>query len=156
MKTSPQRGPERMVNVTPLRILVVDDSHSFGDLAAALLDREPCAEVVGVARSGAEALELVVSQKPDLVLMDVQMKPMSGLTASALIWWLFPETRVVMMSTEDSPRLRADCAASGAEAFIHKSAFISEFFTAVGPIARDVVRERRTVRVRATARVSVL
>jgi DNA-binding NarL/FixJ family response regulator len=124
---------------------VVDDSTSFGDLAAALLEREPCAEVVGVARSGAQALEMVVTNEPELVLMDVNMSPMSGLTASALICWLFPETRVVLMSTDDSPRLRADCTASGAEGFIHKAAFISDFFTAVGPIARDVLRDRFTL-----------
>lgn len=145
MNTSLQRGPDRTPTVSPLRILVVDDSASFGDLAAALLEREPCAEVVGVARSGAQALEMVLSTKPDLVLMDVNMSPMSGLTASALIFWLFPQIRVVLMSTDDSPRLRAECTACGAEGFIHKASFISEFFTAVGPIARDVLRDRLTL-----------
>lgn len=145
MNTTQQRGPDRMPIVSPLRILVVDDSASFGDLAAALLAREPCAEVVGVARSGTEALEVVATTQPELVLMDVNMSPMSGLTTSVIIGWLFPQTRVVMMSTDDSPRLRAECAACGAEGFIHKAEFISEFFTAVGPIARDAVRDRLTL-----------
>jgi DNA-binding NarL/FixJ family response regulator len=123
-----------------LRILVVDDSAPFGDLAAALLEREPSVNVVGVVRSGAAALDAVAVHRPDVVLMDVQMSPMSGLTAAALVWWLFPETQVVMMSTEDSPRLRAECAASGAVAFIHKHDFVSEFLVAVGPAVRGRVR----------------
>lgn len=128
----------------PLRILVVDDSVPFGDLAAALLEREPSVNVVGVVRSGPEALEAVAVHRPDMVLMDVQMSPMSGLTAAALVSWMFPETQVVMMSTEDSPRLRAECAASGAVAFIHKHDFVSEFLVAVGPVARG--RMRRVAR----------
>ena len=123
-----------------LRILVVDDSAPFGDLAAALLAREPSVNVVGVVRSGADALEAVAVHGPDVVLMDVQMWPMSGLTAAALVLWVFPETQVVMMSTDDSPRLRAECAASGAVAFIHKHDFVSEFLVAVGPVARARMR----------------
>jgi len=142
IRTSIQRKPAAVANVAMLRILVVDDSQPFGDLAAALLKREPCAKVVGVARSGAEALETVASMKPDVVLMDVEMRPVGGLTTSILVRWLFPETHVVMMSTDDSPRLRAECLASGAEAFIHKPTFIADFFLAVGPIAREVVRGR--------------
>lgn len=138
-----------------LRILVVDDSAPFGDLAAALLAREPCVNVVGVVRSGAEALEAVAVDRPDVVLMDVQMSPMSGLTAAALIGWLFPETQVVMMSSDDSPRLRAECTASGAVAFIHKPDFISEFLVVVGPVARQCMRgvalESVSKRVAATA-----
>jgi CheY-like chemotaxis protein len=126
-----------------LRILVVDDSAPFGDLAAALLTREPCVNVVGVVRSGAEALNAVAMDRPDVVLMDVQMSPMSGLTAAALVSWLFPETQVVMMSTDDSPRLRAECTASGAVAFIHKPDFISEFLVAVGPVARGRLRSAK-------------
>ena len=147
MNTSPQRGPKQMPIVippiVPLRVLVVDDSRSFGDLAVALLEREPSVDVVGIARSGAEALESVVALQPDVVLMDVQMSPMSGLTAASLIRWMFPQSSVVMMSSDDSPRLRAECVASGAAAFIHKPQFIAEFLTAVGPIVRDVVSRRR-------------
>jgi chemotaxis response regulator CheB len=131
--------------VPSLRIVVVDDSCSFGDLAAALLEREPCIEVIGVARSGRDAMEMVARKKPDVVLMDVQMSPMSGLTAAALLSWLF-STRVVMMSSDDSPRLRAECTAAGAQAFIHKPSFISDFLIAVGPVARKVAHDRVTSR----------
>jgi two-component system, NarL family, invasion response regulator UvrY len=149
MNTSLQRGPKEAPNflteIAPLTILVVDDSRSFGDLAAALLELEPCTHVVGQARSGAEALEKIVSLHPDVVLMDVQMTPMGGLTAAALIGWLFPQSHVVMMSSDDSPRLRAECAASGATAFIHKSSFIADFFQAIGPIAREQTNQQRAL-----------
>jgi two-component system, NarL family, invasion response regulator UvrY len=137
MRSSAQHRAAEAGMARSLRILIVDDSAPFGDLAAALLAREPLVELVGVARSGGEGLELTAALKPDLVLMDVQMSPMGGLTATALIGWLFPRSRVVMMSTEDAPRLRAQCAAAGAQAFIHKSNFIAEFLVAVAPVARE-------------------
>ena len=143
MNSSAQRRTAISPILVPLRILVVDDSVPFGDLAVALLGREPLVEVAGVARNGGEALEAIASLKPDLVLMDVQMKPMGGLTAATLISWVFPGTRVVMMSSDDSPRLRAECASAGAAAFIHKTEFIRNFMVAVGPIASNVGRERK-------------
>jgi CheY-like chemotaxis protein len=148
MNTSLQRGPKEtpdlLPDIAPLSILVVDDSRSFGDLAATLLELEPCAHVVGVARSGAEALEKVALLNPEVVLMDVHMSPMGGLTAAALIGWLFPQSRVVMMSTDDSPRLRAECAASGAASFINKS-FVADVSKLFGPITRDLTLKRATV-----------
>jgi DNA-binding NarL/FixJ family response regulator len=77
--------------------------------------------------------------------MDVHMSPMGGLTAAALIGWLFPQSRVVMMSTDDSPRLRAECAASGAAAFINKSSLIADVSKLLGPITRDLTLKRATV-----------
>lgn len=143
MNSSAQCRTATLPTLVPLRILVVDDSVPFGDLAAALLGREPFVEVVGLAHNGRDALKAVAALKPDVVLMDVQMKPMSGLTAATVMSWVFPGTHVVMMSSDDSPRLRAECAAAGAKAFIHKTEFIRNFLVAVGPIARDVVRERK-------------
>jgi DNA-binding NarL/FixJ family response regulator len=149
MNTSLQHGPKEIPDllpeIAPLSILVVDDSRSFGDLAATLLELEPCAHVVGVARSGAEALEKVALLNPEVVLMDVHMSPMGGLTAAALIGWIFPQSRVVMMSTDDSPRLRAECAASGAAAFINKSSLIADVSKLLGPITRDLTLKRATV-----------
>lgn len=123
-----------------VRTLVVDDSPSFRQLACALLESEPGIEVVGQATSGADALNAVGASAPDLVLMDVQMPKMSGLTAAMVIALCFPRTKVILMSSDDSPRLRADCDGAGACAFIPKSRFTTEFPLAVRPIAREVCR----------------
>jgi DNA-binding NarL/FixJ family response regulator len=150
MDTSLQRGPKEtpdlIPEIAPLSILVVDDSRSFGDLAATLLELDLYARVVGVASSGAEALEKVALLNPEVVLMDVHMSPMGGLAAAALIGWLFPQSRVVMMSTDDSPRLRAECAASGAAAFINKSSFVADVSKFLDPITRDLTLKPATVK----------
>jgi CheY-like chemotaxis protein len=132
-------SPIKISLVAPrVRTLVVDDSPSFRQLACTFLESEPGIEVVGQATSGAEALAAVFATAPDLVLMDVQMPKMSGLTAAMLIALCFPRTRVILMSSDDSPRLRANCDGAGVCAFIPKSMFISEFLLAVGPITREV------------------
>ena len=106
-----------------IRVLVVDDSPVFLDVVCEILAREPGVEVVGRAEDGTEALHQVAALAPDLVLMDVEMPHMNGPTATVLLSAYFPSTKVVLMSAEDSVRLRLDCLASGARAFVWKTRF---------------------------------
>lgn len=65
--------------IAPLRILAVDDEQLALRRVELLLRRVPEAELVGQARSGAEALEAIARLRPDLVLLDIRMGEMSGL-----------------------------------------------------------------------------
>ena len=69
----------------PIRTLVVDDSPEILQVVCLLLEMEERVEVIGRATDGSEALDAVVSLRPDLVVMDVQMPRMDGPTAAALI-----------------------------------------------------------------------
>jgi len=112
-------------------ILVVDDSPTLLHAICALLEPEMCVEVIGRASDGQEALEAVDSLHPEFVLMDVSMPRMNGLRATRLLTRHFPETKVFLMSSEDSPYLREECLASGAIAFIYKPRFHKELLAAV-------------------------
>ena len=110
-----------------LRAVVVDDSPSYMEVICALLELDDLVDVVGRANDGADAIEAIAHLQPDLLLMDVQMPLLDGLTAASFVSKHFAMTKIVMMSAEDSLQLQAACLASGARAFIHKSKFREQF-----------------------------
>lgn len=110
-----------------LRIVVADDSPTFLKVVCALLELEEEVDVIARVADGLEATEVVAGLRPDLVLMDVHMPHLDGLTATMLITERFPLTVVVLMSSEDSPELRLDCRTFGAEQFIVKAELREQF-----------------------------
>jgi CheY-like chemotaxis protein len=72
------------------------------------------------AADGGEAIAICAAQRPDWVLMDLRMKPMDGLRATAEIKARFPETRVVIVSQYDEAELRVEAARVGACAYVLK------------------------------------
>jgi DNA-binding NarL/FixJ family response regulator len=82
---------------------------------------EPDIEVIGEANSGERALELADVLSPDIILMDVEMPGMDGITATASLRTTTPQSAVVMMSIHDDARTRARAEAAGAAAFVEKS-----------------------------------
>jgi len=89
---------ERGVGSRRVRVLVVDDSVPCRRAAAAVVRVSDGFELSGTARSGAEAVRLAEALEPDLVLLDVRMREMSGTDAAQLILQRRPETVVVLVS----------------------------------------------------------
>jgi DNA-binding NarL/FixJ family response regulator len=107
----------------PVRVLVVDDQEPFRAVAAAVVTATPGFEVVGEAGTGEESVELAAATAPDLVLMDVMLPGIDGMTATRRIRAANPTVTVLLLSTYDSQDYAADAAACGAAAFVAKSAF---------------------------------
>jgi DNA-binding NarL/FixJ family response regulator len=107
------------VTVSPVRVLVVDDSAAFLDAAVDVIHAVPEFELAGIARSGEEAVETAAALRPDLVLMDIRMPGIGGIQAGREILAARPETLVVMLSA-DSHRLPDDARASGLSAVLDK------------------------------------
>ncbi|HKR95823.1 MAG TPA: response regulator transcription factor [Candidatus Angelobacter sp.] len=120
-QASVQTGTKR------IRTVVVDDSETFLQVVCALLELDSRVDVVARADKGGEAIETVMKLRPDLILMDVYMPYLDGLTLAWFFLRRFPSARVVLMSTENTPELRAACEESGAMDFIHKENFRDEF-----------------------------
>lgn len=114
-------------DIKRIRTVVVDDSETFLQLVCALLELEPLVDVVARADKGGEAIETVMKLKPDLILMDVHMPYLDGLTLAWFFGRRLPSARVVLMSTENTPELRAACEDSGVTDFVHKENFREEF-----------------------------
>jgi chemotaxis response regulator CheB len=86
-----------------IRTVVVDDSPMFLQLACELLELDSAIDVMARAGKGGEAIEAVMKTKPDMVLMDVNMPYLDGLTLAWFFTHRFPAARVVLMSTDESP-----------------------------------------------------
>ena len=109
--------------MSPLRILLVDDSLPFLDLATRFLSAEGFIEVVGRAFSGSEALTQVLQLRPDLVLMDLAMPGMNGLEATRQIKLQVDPPHVIMLTLNDSSEYRTAAEAVGADGFVPKLDF---------------------------------
>jgi DNA-binding NarL/FixJ family response regulator len=120
------RWEDQIVDDGPHSVLVVDDQAPFRAAAKAVLRRLDCFELAAEAASGVEAIELVEAIRPELVLMDINMPQMSGITATREITHTHPDTIVFLCSTYDVSDLPADAAASGARAYLNKERFSAD------------------------------
>jgi two-component system response regulator DesR len=82
-----------------IRVVVAEDQSMVLGALAALLEIEPEIEVVGKARDGREALELVEQQRPDVLLTDIEMPVMTGLEVAAEVSRRRLGTRVIILTT---------------------------------------------------------
>jgi two-component system secretion response regulator SsrB len=106
--------------VVTYRVLLCDDTPAYRTLTRAVLEPQG-AEIVGEAGDGRECLELLSREvDPDLILLDVNMPVMDGLTALPAIRSQAPKARVVMLSTGSADDLEAESLRRGAKAFVHK------------------------------------
>lgn len=129
--SSSVQQPAATVFSRQVRIVVVDDSPDFLDVVCGLLGLEDFIEIVGTATDGSGAIQAASDLRPDVILMDVQMPYMNGLTTALLLSQHFPEIRVILMSADESLQTRIACQSSGARAFVYKPAFRTQFFGAL-------------------------
>jgi two-component system, NarL family, response regulator LiaR len=100
------------------KILIADDDARMRQMVKETV--ASLASELYEARDGGEAITICAARRPDWVLMDLRMKPMDGLRATAEIKARFPETRVAIVSQYDDPELRAEAARVGACAYVLK------------------------------------
>src|SRR5688572_24830589 len=109
--------------MTPVRVLTVDDQAVFRAAARDVIDATPGFDPVAEAASGAEALAMTESLRPDLILMDVRMPEMDGIETTRRLRDAGSDSPVVLISFEDSDDIDAVARSCGADATLRKQDF---------------------------------
>ncbi len=112
-------------------VLVVDDHQTFADLLAIALNADPSLRYVGHARTAECAFRLAAELCPDVVLMDVQLPDLDGITATEQLLARHPELRVVILTAHTEPNLVARAAAAGAHGFLPKDGALRDVLQAL-------------------------
>ncbi|MEV6579344.1 response regulator transcription factor [Streptomyces sp. NPDC051582] len=121
----------------PLRIVLADDERMVRTALRVILEAEPDLVVVGEAATGAEAVPLVRSLAPDVVLMDVRMPEIDGIRATEqIVSTLADPPRIVVVTTFENDAYVYDALRAGAAGFLLKRAEPEELIGAVRLVAR--------------------
>lgn len=119
-----------------IRLLIADDHPVVRAGLEGMISRQPDMEVVGEAADGREAIELVHRLKPDVILMDLRMPGMDGVSAIEEITARQPETRILVLTTYDSDADILRAIEAGATGYMLKDAPREELHEAVRATAQ--------------------
>lgn len=117
-----------------IRILIADDHNLVRRGLRAILNHMENVEVVGEAKNGIEAVNLVKELKPDIVVMDVSMPSLDGINATDQIQQLDVSTRIVVLSMYDDPDLVRKALQTGADGYLVKRSVSEELLSAINQV----------------------
>jgi DNA-binding NarL/FixJ family response regulator len=103
-----------------IRVIITDDQALIRDGLELLMKLEKDIEVIGLAQDGAEAVELVTANPPDLVLMDLKMPGVNGVEATRRIKTEFPQVKVLVLTTYNDDEWVFDAIRAGASGYLLK------------------------------------
>lgn len=115
----------------PIRVLAVDDDPMVLDLIRVMLKAAPDIELVATASDGDEVIGAVTAHHPDVVLMDVRMKRLGGIDATAALTKRPAAPRVIILTTFDEQEYVPRAMDAGAVGFILKSAASKALYDAI-------------------------
>ncbi|MEU5264140.1 response regulator transcription factor [Amycolatopsis sp. NPDC021455] len=116
---------------TPVRVVLVDDHALFRDGISQILRSEPDFTIVGEAADGKAGVEVIRREKPDVVLLDVEMPGPPVLETVARVRAISPETTILILSMHDDPLLVNRLIALGIGGYLLKNVTRMELLSAV-------------------------
>ncbi|SDK80823.1 two component transcriptional regulator, LuxR family [Nocardioides sp. YR527] len=130
--SSPGTSPETPVKI---KVGIVDDDPLVRSALGLMLGGQADIEVVGEATDGQEALALVRTSAPDVVLMDIRMPRINGLEATRRVLTESPSPRVIVLTTFGADEYVVDALAAGADGFLLKDTPPPEIVAAIRAVA---------------------
>ena len=129
-----------------LRILIADDVQETRRNTRLMIASLDYAEVVAIASNGRQAVEMTEEQHPDIVILDINMPEMDGLTAYQHIVQAHPDTGCIIISAEDNPVIVNAATSIGIQEYLVKPFLVDEIEAAVKRVSGRM-REKRQKRV---------
>jgi len=118
-----------------VRILLADDHGIIRQGLRSLLEKQCDLEIVAEAKDGREALALVREEKPDIVIMDITMPNLNGITATHKIVSEYSKTKVIALSIHSDKRFVTGMLRAGASGYILKECLFDELVQAIRTVA---------------------
>lgn len=122
--------------MTPIRVLICDDHPVVREGLAAMLRMQPDIEVYGEAANGQQAIDMVKREPPDIILMDLRMPEVDGVSAMRQIREFAPGVQFIVLTTYDNDEYIFQGIQAGARAFLLKDSPREELFKAIRAVSR--------------------
>ena len=120
-----------------ITIAIAEDHQSLIDGIKLLLEFEEDIQIVGEANNGEDLLQIVRSKQPDIVLTDIRMPKMDGITAAKIIRKEFPDCRIIAFSMFEQDEAVQQMIDAGASAYITKNSSLKLLLTAIKAVANN-------------------
>jgi len=117
-----------------IRIAVVDDHKLIREMWSVLFATSPTIEIVGESGEFDEAIEMIKTQRPDIVLLDMNLQESSGFDAIPLIRKFCPGTRIIIVSMHNKPAYAKKVVKLGAKGYITKNSSRKEIFKSIDEV----------------------
>ena len=114
-----------------IRVLIVDDQSLFREALRTLISANDGIEIIGAAENGESAIRLTSKLKPAVILMDLRMPVMDGVTATKHIVKQYPESKVIILTTFDDDEYVFDGLRAGAVGYLLKDVKSEKLFEAI-------------------------
>ncbi|SEP55056.1 response regulator transcription factor [Thalassovita taeanensis] len=121
----------------PTKIVIVDDHPMVAEGIQSILESYDDIDVLCALNNGREIIERVESLRPDVILMDLNMPDVGGLTATEIILERSPGTRILILSMHDSPEYISSALSHGAMGYILKDVPTDEIKTAIDTVMKN-------------------
>ncbi len=121
---------------TAVRVLIVDDHPMVAEGIQSILESYDDVQVVGTLCNGQEAVERAHHYQPDVILMDLNMPKVGGLSATEILLERAPQTRILILSMHDSPEYITSALSHGAMGYILKDVPTEEIKLAIDTVMR--------------------
>lgn len=118
------------------KVLIADDHAIVRTGLRALLQAEPSLELIGEAMGGYETIELVSELKPDILVLDISMSDLDGISVTKKLKPLYPDLKILILTLHDDKALLREAIKSGASGYILKQAAESDLILAIQIIMR--------------------
>lgn len=119
-----------------ITILIVDDHKLIRDTWSFILNSDPRFQVIAESDSGKEAIDLAENNRPNIVLMDINMSPMNGFEATKEIRKVSPESKIIGVSMHSQPAYAKKMLQVGAMGYITKNSSKEEMIGAISEVAQ--------------------